>query len=460
MKKANEKKTELVVLEAEELPLEQKIDKSLEKQNVTNAVIAKLKEQYGHLKLRSVDDKEQYIEICAARKSVRAVGIIAEKICKHLREDAVKTQKLVLAKEKEILAKIAEVQDPLDAEIKKFEDEQERKEIEDKKRREEQWMTRQSTLLKYGASFQNGHFVLEHIEYEIESLKQADEEMWDAIILPKYRKVFEEKEAGRVAEENRRKEEMERQRLEREKFEKEQAEFRRQQEEFAKQQRELQEQMEKADREERERKEETERKEKERIAKERASIAKLRAEKLSDVEYRYPFVFFKGIKLMDIDLLIDMPNDEFERFTYRHNTSIEQEKVEAERKRQEEEERLAEERRVNVLRQSRKEVLAQFDFTSSEDLGYIADDQWNLIKTTAQEKFNHKKHEEWSEAERIKKQQEDDRKALELAQASDKDKWAAFVSQIQALSHPEMKSPKYKRMQAIAKEKLEEIAGL
>src|SRR5690348_4198152 len=237
MKKENN--SGIIELEAEEMllegSLENVIENTLIKANVTDKVLAALKEKYSGIKLRDVEDKETYLEAKEARKEVRKVGIITEKICKAGREDAVKIQKMWLSKEKEILGKIAEVQDPLDAEIKKFDDEIERKEQEEQKRKEEKWINRQAVLTKYGATYQDGSFVLKHISYEAELIKSSEEDTWNDTILPKYRKVYEEIESERVAEENKRKLEQERLQKEREAFEEQQRLFKKQQDEFNKQ---------------------------------------------------------------------------------------------------------------------------------------------------------------------------------------------------------------------------------
>jgi hypothetical protein len=254
MKKSNH--TEVMEVEAEEMLPEKSLDKQIEnalvKENVTDKVIRQLKETFSGMTLQSLDDKESYLDIKKARTEVRRIGILVEKVCKKGRERAVKEQRLWLAKQNEILGKIAKVQDPLDAEIKKFDDEVERKETEEKIKREEAFIARQSSLLKYGAEYKSGNYELGEISYETELIKQADTEVWEEVILPKFKRVYEQKEAARVEEENKRKAEFELQKKQREEFEQQQAAFKLQQEEFAKQQKALQEQKDKQEREIRE----------------------------------------------------------------------------------------------------------------------------------------------------------------------------------------------------------------
>jgi hypothetical protein len=201
------KNTDVIELEAiEELPLDKKIENTLVKHNVTEAVIAGLKEKYSGLVLRSVDNKEDYLEIKAAKKEVRKYGILTEQICKKGREDAIAIQKKWLSKEKEILGKIAEVEDPLEAEIDKYEKEQERLEIEAARKRENAFAARQSELIKMGAVYMDGFYSLNHVSFESDTIKTADQDIWESSILPKYKAQYEKNEAARVEEERKQKE--------------------------------------------------------------------------------------------------------------------------------------------------------------------------------------------------------------------------------------------------------------
>jgi len=86
------------------------ITTELAKQNVTEAVIAKLKADYLPLKINGIDDKEGYKKVHDARIVCRDHRTLTEKICKLGREDAVKEQKAWIAKEKDVVAQISEVE--------------------------------------------------------------------------------------------------------------------------------------------------------------------------------------------------------------------------------------------------------------------------------------------------------------------------------------------------------------
>lgn len=89
------------------------ITTELAKQNVTEAVIAKLKADYLPLKINGIDDKVGYKKVHDARIVCRDHRTLTEKICKLGREDAVKEQKAWIAKEKEVVAQISEVEQHL-----------------------------------------------------------------------------------------------------------------------------------------------------------------------------------------------------------------------------------------------------------------------------------------------------------------------------------------------------------
>jgi len=103
---------------------ENPITTELAKQNVTEAVIAKLKKDFLPLKINGVEDKEGYKKVHDARIVCRDTRILAEKICKKGREEAIKIQKEWLAKEKEVVNQVSEVEqylkkqeDAIDTEI-------------------------------------------------------------------------------------------------------------------------------------------------------------------------------------------------------------------------------------------------------------------------------------------------------------------------------------------------------
>lgn len=218
--------------EVVEISLDKTIETALVKQNVTQAVIAALKDKYGGMTLKSLDDKESYLEIKAAARDCSKLRNLASKVCKEGREDAIKIQKLWVAKEKEVIGQIAEVENPLDAEIAKYDAEVERKANEEKQRQEEAYINRQQALTRMGAVYTDGNFVLGSASFEAVLVKGASQDIWDEAIVPKFKAEYERIEAVKVEEERIKAEKEAAIRAEQEKLRAEQEAFRLQQEEF------------------------------------------------------------------------------------------------------------------------------------------------------------------------------------------------------------------------------------
>lgn len=101
------------------------IETALAEQNITAQVIAKLKTDYSGLKINGIDDKEGFKRVEDARKECKAVRILAEKICKSGREEAILIQKAWISKEKEVVGQIKEVESELEQESERIKKEKE-----------------------------------------------------------------------------------------------------------------------------------------------------------------------------------------------------------------------------------------------------------------------------------------------------------------------------------------------
>lgn len=91
------------------------IEQSLVKENVTATVIQGLRDKYSKLTIAGIDDKDGYAIVKKARLECRDLRILAEKITKKGREQAVAVQKAWLKKEKEVVGEISEVEEYLQA---------------------------------------------------------------------------------------------------------------------------------------------------------------------------------------------------------------------------------------------------------------------------------------------------------------------------------------------------------
>ena len=218
-----------------ELSLEKVIETKLVQSNVTDAVLNALKEKYGGMKLKAIDDKESYLEIKAAARECGKVRTLAVKICKEGREEAVRTQKLWIAKEKEVVGRVAEVEDALDAEIERFDKEVERLENEEKERQEAAYINRQALLTKMGATYADGSFVLGSASFEAALIKGSPEDVWEETVLPKFQAEYEKIELVRIEEEKKKQEAEAELKRQQEELQRQQAELKAQQEEMQRQ---------------------------------------------------------------------------------------------------------------------------------------------------------------------------------------------------------------------------------
>jgi hypothetical protein len=218
-----------------ELSLEKVIETKLVQSNVTDAVLNALKEKYGGMKLKAIDDKESYLEIKAAARECGKVRTLAVKICKEGREEAVKTQKLWIAKEKEVVGRVAEVEDALDAEIERFDKEVERLENEEKERQEAAYINRQALLTKMGATYADGSFVLGSASFEAALIKGSPKDVWEETVLPKFQAEYEKIELVRIEEEKKKQEAEAELKRQQEELQRQQAELKAQQEEMQRQ---------------------------------------------------------------------------------------------------------------------------------------------------------------------------------------------------------------------------------
>jgi hypothetical protein len=428
-KAAKPKGGDVIELEViEELPLEKQIENTLVKHNVTETVILGLKEKYGGLALRSIDNKEDYLEIKAAKKDVRQYGILTERICKKGREDAIAIQKKWLAKEKEILGKIAEVEGPLEAEIKKYDDEQARIEMEEVRKRENAFAARQSELIKIGAAYMDGFYSLNHVSFEADVIKNADQETYEMSILAKYKAQYEKNEAVRVEEERKQKEAAESLRIAQEEMARKQKEMEEREAALALAEAQrleaIRQQNEEAERkkhaEEIAKSEEAARQRREKIDK---RISQLRAMGL-EFSLEYKSYIYEDVAISMVVEVQGMNDADWDALIVKIIPTIERCKKEVEEKR-----------------------LAQIEKEKQEAAAAAALAERQKI-----------------EKEQKEAQEKSDReaalKAEEALKATDKTKWQAYVDYHNAGVVPEMKSPTYRAKIAEAQKFIQKAVNL
>ena len=182
----------------------------------------KLKEfeaKYLTIKIKDEFDKEGYAAADNARKEVKKARISVDKIRKELNEDALKWQKTVNAKAKELTVRIEVVENHLEAEIARIDNIAEIRRNEEIERERLRIEARKKLLFDAGMTFNGEIYVFESIEVTPEQLGGlADNEIQDHINLVIQRKEQIEaanKETQRIAAENAEKEKQLKEREER-----------------------------------------------------------------------------------------------------------------------------------------------------------------------------------------------------------------------------------------------------
>jgi hypothetical protein len=487
------------------LPIEEQISQELVKANVTEAIIADLRERLLPLKISGTDDKETYLIVQAGRKECKALRVAAKKICTNGREQAVAISKAWIAKEKDVTGRISVVEDYLEKQEVEYETGIAKEKEARKRKQEEQLIIRQQTLAAMGVLYSDGNFTLGEVSYELSLVKESEEDVWQEAILPKFKEEYEKVQAEQI-EKDRLKAEGE-------------AEFKRQQEELAQKQKDLAEKeaalKREADRQALEAKEKKEAQLKSRrdqlvalgftyngidgfrffdymilhddvenfcvaawdgllddskkyvseIEKQKSEEARKEQEKIDIQNKRYaellPFKEYgEPIEMNNLWIhaesgfqeILSEKRGAFEKAEEDRKKQIEEAAAKKERERIEEEQRQAEVKRVNELGQFRMKMLKNYnggDDSTVEGLGKMDDTAWEIIRAGWQDAYE----------ATVKKEQEE-KKAEELAQASDKVKWASIIANLQELEIHDFRSGPYRKRAAILREKLEEIKAL
>lgn len=346
--------TETQTPEIVNLSLEKIIETKLVQNNITEQVLIALKENYGGMKLKSLEDKEGYLEIKAAKKEVAKVRTLTTNVCKKGREDALKIQKGWIAEEKRVLGRVAEVEDPLDAEIDRFDNEVDRKATEEKNRQEEAYINRQATLTRMGAIYSGGNFVLGEAEFEAILIKEASQDVWEEAVVPKFKAEYDKLEAVKVAEQKKKDAEVA-------EMKRQQDELRKEQEEFRQQQAEAQRQREESQRAERERIHNIEREE-------ANKKAELQDKRLKILLPHNPY----SQNIPMINTLWSISEEEFA--TIFSEVKIRNEQIQAEKQKQiedaaikREQERIAEEKRLEEIKKKQEEERKQAEMEAAKD---------------------------------------------------------------------------------------------
>jgi hypothetical protein len=434
------------------VPIEEQITQELVKHNVTEALIADLKQMYMPLVLKDLNDKETYVAIKEGRKHCKQVRVTAEKLCKKGREDATAIQKAWIAKEKDVAGRIGEVEDHLEKQEKEFEAEQEKQKALRKRQQEEQLIRRQTQLTNMGALYSDGSFALGETSFELSLVKECEEDIWQEQILPKFRAEYEKVEAERIAADERKQEYEEK--------------LKRQQEDMQRKQKELEQ------READLKKAEDERIEREKTEKEREIMEAKRKQqevvanrctelRALGLEFNFPHdsYVFEDVNVHITEIKV-MTDDEWIDLIRRISPVIQQRKDAAEQK------RLAE------IEDQKKRALGQSRLKSLKDLGLVpldatditlsdmTEEEYDTLYKESKREYEAAKRVQWEHEQEEKKKLEEQKESQRLLEANEKEKWQDILGQLDALVIHKFKSGQYAKKAAILREKLEEVRAL
>jgi hypothetical protein len=436
------------------VPIEEQISQELVKQNVTDAVIAGLKEKYGHLKIAGIEDRETYDLVKTGRKECKSFRVLAKKICEKGREDAVAIQKAWVGKQKEVTDQIAAIEDPLEEQEKAYEAAVAKEKEDRKRKQEEQLIMRQQILTSMGALYSDGSFAIGEVSFELSVVKESEKDIWEESILPKFQAEYEKVEADRI--------EQERVKQERE------AEMKRQQEELERKQKELAEQEAKLKRaqEEQERKENEEYNRKQAEARSaREAKEKLRMDQLYALGLTFDHTdsHFKGyesfVPFLDLRCHEDNKWEDLIVKLTGHVTAM---KEEAEQKRLAEIEAQKEAERKKTLGLSRFQSLKQLGYTglSTEVLSESTEEHWLQLYADVKKQYDEEQRIKWEKEQEEKRKQDELLHQQKMDAAKDKEKWEEMMQKINEFVVYEMRSSQYRKKAMILREKLEEIKAL
>lgn len=422
------------------LTLEERIQQDCKKFDVIGA-LDEIKKEYEGLTISGIDDLEGYEKVNTARKRVVKLRTGIEKIRTGLNEDALKYQRAVNDYAKKLAAKVAEIENPLEAEKLRIDNLKKEREEEEARKIEERRIQRARLLADHGMLFDGVNYGGHGFTIDMASVRDmADSEFGE--IMNTVRISYQEEQAAATERERIRMEEEERQRKEREELEARRKELERQEEEAAERARKLAE-------EEQERLRKIE-EEKRAELEERANIRRETLEALNVGIYQTgPVKNFVLSNDPEKITLLEATNENLNERIYTESstqwtaTINALKEAVAYRRRQMEEEAAEEEKR----RQKEKEEAAAKAAAEAEE------------RIRKQQEEEERKAKEAEEAKRKAAEEEAARLKKEEAMRPDREKIVKFCEELLVIELPEVKSPEAKAMVRALESALIELAG-
>lgn len=187
------------------LPIEKVVENdffnALKEHEIRKDILIEQRDECLSLKINDLTDKENYTLVRQTRLNQKAKRIIVEKVCKAGRDGLVKAQKAWIGFEKEFTDIISSGEKYLQGQEDLWDAEIERKANERKLIEEKQFSDRSTVLQNLGAKLIDGNFVLDSVSYEAALIRETEQSIWEGMILPKYKSIFDEKEAIRIVNE-------------------------------------------------------------------------------------------------------------------------------------------------------------------------------------------------------------------------------------------------------------------
>lgn len=385
--------------------IEQAIKNEIAKFDPFEKRIIELKEQYGELTIVDINDREGYEAVRVAIGELRGIRTGTEKDKKVIKKPFWDACTTIEEKSKWIISEVSKIEDPLQKRKDEIDAEKEKIKQEKKQAQEKVFIQRSMQLSNMGVLFDGVDFVLEDARYEGVLVREADDDVYNEFILPKFKTIFDKYEAIRLEEEKVKSEQAEKEKTERENFARQQEELRQKEIEVEKQRL------------------ETERKERERIDAEEKEKNRVTKE-LQDKRFTELYPYNKFGDEVNMSTLHILAQSHFDEVLQTKKALFEKDKSE-----REEAEKLKKEIEIKQA-------------------------------SEAAAKKERERIEEENRQSELKKQQELEHKAEELAKAGDKANWDAFIDKIKAISLPTLKSGQYRKISAISKEKIDEILKL
>lgn len=156
----------------------QELNQELTKANLTQAIIAGLQGQADILLAEKITSKADYEAVDRFRKDVKNYRLAGEKIFEHEIAERNRLHKEAIAKKKDVLAPIIDVENKAKARVFEWEYEQEQKAKKAEEDRLRAIEERKTALMEMGYMLKEGVWTLEAMSVDAEEVLKASYEKW------------------------------------------------------------------------------------------------------------------------------------------------------------------------------------------------------------------------------------------------------------------------------------------